>query len=136
MFELKLQAPRSIRLPLCVRSFNFIFVSNNIWRNCNVYVPAMRVYNILPVNYFVRSALKLIDMCSISSHLGPLQLSLKRILTDIVKFFSIYSLVLFSFACGLNQLMWYFANLERERCYKNSLGEGSDSCSKWKNFGK
>lgn len=77
-------------------------------------------------------------MCSISSHLGPLQLSLGRIMIDILKFFSIYSLVLFSFACGLNQLMWYFADLERKKCY-NSLDENGsygESCSKWRNFGK
>ncbi|XP_050434366.1 transient-receptor-potential-like protein [Adelges cooleyi] len=88
----------------------------------------------------ILSALKLIHMCSISSHLGPLQLSLKRMLIDILKFFSIYSLVLFSFACGLNQLMWYFADLERKKCYTLPDGsanwEGaSESCSKWRNFG-
>lgn len=77
-------------------------------------------------------------MCSISSHLGPLQLSLKRIMIDILKFFSIYSLVLFSFACGLNQLMWYFADLERQKCYslEENVSTGFESCSKWKNFGK
>lgn len=76
-------------------------------------------------------------MCSISSHLGPLQLSLKRILLDILKFFSIYSLVLFSFACGLNHLMWYFADLERKKCYGLiDGGSTGESCSKWKNFGK
>lgn len=86
--------------------------------------------------FFVYSALKLIHMCSISSHLGPLQLSLKRILIDILKFFSIYSLVLFSFACGLNQLMWYFADLERKKCYSLIEAGSGESCSKWKNFGK
>ncbi|VVC45285.1 Transient receptor potential channel,Transient receptor ion channel domain,Ion transport domain,Transient [Cinara cedri] len=83
----------------------------------------------------ILSALKLIHMCSISSHLGPLQLSLKRILIDIFKFFSIYSLVLFSFACGLNQLMWYFADLERKKCYSLEENGLTESCSKWKNFG-
>lgn len=39
-------------------------------------------------------------MFSVNSHLGPLQLSLGRMFIDIVKFFSIYALVLFSFACG------------------------------------
>lgn len=87
-------------------------------------------------NYCIFSALKLIDMCSISSHLGPLQLSLKRILIDIIKFFSIYSLVLFSFACGLNQLMWYFADLERKKCNLLEENGSADPCSKWKNYGK
>jgi len=83
----------------------------------------------------ILSALKLIHMCSISSHLGPLQLSLKRILIDILKFFSIYSLVLFSFACGLNQLMWYFADLERKKSYNLTEGISNESSLKWNNFG-
>ncbi|XP_014240467.1 transient-receptor-potential-like protein isoform X1 [Cimex lectularius] len=86
------------------------------------------------------SALKLVHMFSINPHLGPLQISLGRMVIDIVKFFFIYSLVLFAFACGLNQLLWYFAELERRKCY--SLPGGlpdwdtkGDSCSKWRNFG-
>lgn len=95
------------------------------------------MYCYININYCIFSALKLIDMCSISSHLGPLQLSLKRIMIDIVKFFTIYSLVLFSFACGLNQLIWYFADLEQKKC--NDLKENrsiGELCSKWKNHGK
>lgn len=46
------------------------------------------------------SALKLVHMFSINPHLGPLQISLGRMVIDIVKFFFIYSLVLFAFACG------------------------------------
>jgi hypothetical protein len=46
------------------------------------------------------SALKLVHLFSINPHLGPLQISLGRMVIDIVKFFFIYSLVLFAFACG------------------------------------
>lgn len=89
----------------------------------------------------VFSALKLVHLFSINPHLGPLQISLGRMVIDIVKFFFIYSLVLFAFACGLNQLLWYFADLEKGKCY--SLPDGSadwggngDSCMKWRRFGK
>ncbi|KOX71097.1 Transient-receptor-potential-like protein [Melipona quadrifasciata] len=54
------------------------------------------------------SALKLIHLFSINPHLGPLQISLGRMVIDIVKFFFIYTLVLFAFACGLNQLLCQF----------------------------
>ena len=30
---------------------------------------------------------------------------------DILKFFFVYCLVLFAFACGLNQLFWYYATM-------------------------
>lgn len=46
------------------------------------------------------SALKLVHLFSINPHLGPLQISLGRMVIDIVKFFFIYTLVLFAFACG------------------------------------
>jgi transient-receptor-potential-like protein len=93
---------------------------------------------------------------------------------DIVKFFFIYTLVLFAFACGknncfvsaqrtivvksfllslpfpnhlkthikgLNQLLWYYADLEKAKCYSLPMGlpdwnnEG-DACMKWRRFGK
>ncbi|CAH1159812.1 unnamed protein product [Phaedon cochleariae] len=85
------------------------------------------------------SALKLVHLFSINPHLGPLQISLGRMVIDIVKFFFIYSLVLFAFACGLNQLLWYFSDLERQRCYHLGNGEPDftgtgDSCMKWRRF--
>ncbi|CAG9128814.1 unnamed protein product [Plutella xylostella] len=87
------------------------------------------------------SALKLVHLFSINPHLGPLQISLGRMVIDIVKFFFIYSLVLFAFACGLNQLLWYFADLEKRKCYVLPGGlpdwdNAGDSCMKWRSFGK
>lgn len=86
------------------------------------------------------SALKLIHLFSINPHLGPLQISLGRMVIDIVKFFFIYSLVLFAFACGLNQLLWYFADLEKVKCYSLKGGlpdwdNQGDACMKWRRFG-
>ncbi|XP_077299447.1 transient receptor potential-like [Arctopsyche grandis] len=86
------------------------------------------------------SALKLVHLFSINPHLGPLQISLGRMVIDIVKFFFIYSLVLFAFACGLNQLLYYFAELEKKKCYVLPGGlpdwdNASDSCMKWRSFG-
>ncbi|XP_053684232.1 transient-receptor-potential-like protein [Sabethes cyaneus] len=86
------------------------------------------------------SAIKLVHLFSINPHLGPLQISLGRMVIDIVKFFFIYSLVLFAFACGLNQLLWYFADLERAKCYSLKGGlpdwdNQGDACMKWRRFG-
>ncbi|XP_044748537.1 transient-receptor-potential-like protein [Coccinella septempunctata] len=85
------------------------------------------------------SALKLVHLFSINPHLGPLQISLGRMVIDIVKFFFIYSLVLFAFACGLNQLLWYFSDLERQKCFHLPNGNAdfanfADSCMKWRRF--
>lgn len=52
------------------------------------------------------SSLKLVYIFSVNPHLGPLQVSLSRMVTDIIKFFFLYVLVLFAFSSGLNQLLW------------------------------
>lgn len=46
------------------------------------------------------SSLKLVYIFSVNPHLGPLQVSLSRMVTDIMKFFFLYVLVLFAFSCG------------------------------------
>lgn len=46
------------------------------------------------------SFLKLVHIFSINPYLGPLQVSLGRMIIDIIKFFFVYMLVLFAFGCG------------------------------------
>lgn len=89
------------------------------------------------------SSLKLVYIFSVNPHLGPLQISLSRMVMDIVKFFFLYVLVLFAFSSGLNQLLWYYASLERKRCVditanKTKYLPGSDpnACVIWRRFSK
>lgn len=42
---------------------------------------------------------------------------------------------------GLNQLLWYFADLEKKKCYvlPNEMPDwdnAGDACMKWRRFGK
>lgn len=46
------------------------------------------------------SSLKLVYIFSVNPYLGPLQVSLSRMVMDIMKFFFLYVLVLFAFSCG------------------------------------
>ncbi|XP_076129796.1 short transient receptor potential channel 4-like [Alosa pseudoharengus] len=65
------------------------------------------------------SSLRLISLFTANSHLGPLQISLGRMLLDILKFLFIYCLVLLAFANGLNQLYFYYetdAKDEKDKC--------------------
>uniref|UniRef100_A0A915HER7 Ion transport domain-containing protein n=1 Tax=Romanomermis culicivorax TaxID=13658 RepID=A0A915HER7_ROMCU len=62
------------------------------------------------------SSLKLVHIFTVNPHLGPLQISIGRMIIDILKFFFVYWLVLFSFACGLNQLFWYYATMRQREC--------------------
>ncbi|XP_063706118.1 transient receptor potential protein [Culicoides brevitarsis] len=85
------------------------------------------------------SFLKLVHIFSINPHLGPLQVSLGRMIIDIIKFFFIYTLVLFAFGCGLNQLLWYYADLEKDKCYHEDdhtpdFDNHEKSCAIWRRF--
>ncbi|CAG2182730.1 unnamed protein product, partial [Oppiella nova] len=65
---------------------------------------------------------------------------------DILKFFSVYTLVLFSFACGMNQLLWYYADMEKQVCvlqqtlkpssknYTDIAASHPDACFMWRRF--
>ncbi len=46
------------------------------------------------------SNLKLVYIFSVNPYLGPLQVSLGRMVMDILKFASLFCLVLFAFSCG------------------------------------
>ncbi|XP_044730932.1 transient receptor potential protein [Chrysoperla carnea] len=85
------------------------------------------------------SFLKLVHIFSVNPHLGPLQISLGRMIIDILKFFFIYTLVLFAFGCGLNQLLWYYANIEKNKCYHLPNGlpdydQNEKACSIWRRY--
>lgn len=62
------------------------------------------------------SSLRLICLFTANSHLGPLQISLGRMLLDILKFLFIYCLVLLAFANGLNQLYFYYETDGHNNC--------------------
>ena len=64
----------------------------------------------------ILSILKLIHFCTISSHLGPLQLTLGRMVNDVVRFMILALLVCFAFSCGVNQLYGHYATQEIRMC--------------------
>ncbi|XP_068623201.1 transient receptor potential protein [Battus philenor] len=85
------------------------------------------------------SFLKLVHIFSINPYLGPLQVSLGRMIIDIIKFFFVYMLVLFAFGCGLNQLLWYYAELEKNKCYHTPSGipdfdNQERACEIWRRY--
>lgn len=75
------------------------------------------------------SSLKLVYIFTINPHLGPLQISLGRMVHDILKFSVLILLVAFAFACGLNQLFWYYARMKKSECELKSHRE-DEYCAK------
>ncbi|XP_076367318.1 transient receptor potential-gamma protein-like [Tachypleus tridentatus] len=84
------------------------------------------------------SSLKLVYIFLVNPHLGPLQICLGRMVIDILKFFFVYTLVLFAFACGMNQLLWYYADLEKKTCEESLRTPHNKSdtaaCLTWRRF--
>lgn len=85
------------------------------------------------------SFLKLVHIFSVHPHLGPLQISLGRMVFDILKFFFIYTWILFAFACGLYHLLSSYASQDAERCsrgpvYGVSPFDIDHSCEVWRRF--
>ena len=85
------------------------------------------------------SFLKLVHIFSVHPHLGPLQISLGRMVYDILKFFFIYTWILFAFACGLYHLLSQYATQDSERCSRGPMFGISPfdidhSCEVWRRF--
>ncbi|UYV72630.1 trp-1 [Cordylochernes scorpioides] len=79
------------------------------WPNNDPTLVSEGVFAVANVFSFAR----IIYLFQTNPHLGPLQISLGCMVIDIAKFLFIFFLVLTSFACGLNQLYWYYdANTE------------------------
>ena len=83
----------------------------------------------------ILSFLKVVHMVSIHPHLGPLQISLQRMVFDILKFFFLYTWILFAFSCGLNHLLSYYSWKDHAKCYSPTSSEKDEhSCSVWRRF--
>jgi len=87
----------------------------------------------------ISSYLKLVHILSINPYLGPLQIALGKMVIDICKWMFLYILVVFAFGCGMNQLLCYYADLERQKCYSLPGGlpdfeNEPDSCVSWRRF--
>lgn len=61
------------------------------------------------------SSLKLVYIFSVNPHLGPLQVSLSRMVMDIMKFFFLYVLVLFAFSCGKRNQIATIGHIARDK---------------------
>ena len=91
----------------------------------------------------ISSYLKIVQILSVNPHLGSLQISLGRMVMDIMKWIGLTVLVCFAFACGMNQLLWYYADLEKKQCDDSnreaglSFGTGKarhSACLIWRRF--
>ena len=83
-------------------------MSRQDWPEADPTLVSEGVFAIANVFSFAR----IIYLFQANPALGPLQISLGCMLIDIGKFMFIFFLVLISFACGLNQLYYYYSSTE------------------------
>jgi len=76
-----------------------------LWPEADPTLVSEGVFAIANVFSFAR----IIYLFQANPQLGPLQISLGCMLIDIGKFFFIFFLVITSFACGLNQLYYFYS---------------------------
>jgi len=132
---------------IMLRFVSFILVQKDLYFGIWPYYPREQWHTFEPLLIaegcfgaaMIFSFLKLVHIFSVNPHLGPLQISLGRMIFDILKFFFLYTLVLFAFGCGMNQLMWYYAELEMQKCYHLPGGlpdieHQAQSCFIWRRF--
>ncbi|XP_063237595.1 transient receptor potential protein [Bacillus rossius redtenbacheri] len=130
-----------------LRFTSWFIVQREAWKDVNPWYPREQWHPFDPMLLsegafaagMIFSYMKLVHIFSVNPHLGPLQISLGRMIIDILKFFFIYTLVLFAFGCGMNQLLWYYATLERHRCFHLPGGQPDydneeKACSIWRRF--
>ncbi|XP_064609759.1 transient-receptor-potential-like protein [Liolophura sinensis] len=91
------------------------FGPENMERNCWPHTDPVLISEGLFALANVFSFARIIYLFQANQHLGPLQISLGCMLIDIAKFLFIFFLVLTSFACGMNQLYWYYGLSENNQ---------------------
>ncbi|XP_077985316.1 short transient receptor potential channel 4-like [Glandiceps talaboti] len=91
---------------------NFITESRLVWDAFDPDLVAEGLFALANIISFIR----LINVVIISKQVGPLQISLRGILYDIVKFLCIFSFILLAFTIGLTQLYKFYSTLTFLEC--------------------
>ncbi|CAH1252045.1 TRPC5 [Branchiostoma lanceolatum] len=70
------------------------------------------LFSIFTIVVFIRA----VSLFTFHPYLGMLLVSIGRMLGDILKFVSMGGLITFAFACGLNQLYWFYGTMHEYLC--------------------
>ncbi|XP_077985059.1 short transient receptor potential channel 4-like isoform X2 [Glandiceps talaboti] len=102
-------------------------------KNWNQYDPSL-IADLLFSAACVLSMLRLLQVIVISDVIGPMQISVTKMIIDISKFLFIFFLIWMAFAMGMTQVYWSYALDEQLRC-KESDEEKEDCDQHFGNFG-
>ncbi|XP_076803520.1 short transient receptor potential channel 4-like isoform X2 [Clavelina lepadiformis] len=83
---------------------------------------------------YVFVSLRLLGLIKIHRVLGPLQVSLARMLIDVIQFLLIFALVIFPFSLGMTEIFWYHETPQWKDTFCGQTENGT-SCSSDVYFG-
>ena len=73
-----------------------------------------RLWSVVFLAYFyVFVFLRVLGFTRTNRILGPLRITLAKMLRDAIQFFAFFSLILFAFGIGLSELFWYYGSVQK-----------------------
>ncbi|XP_072015775.1 short transient receptor potential channel 4-like isoform X2 [Amphiura filiformis] len=78
-----------------------------LWEAYDPVLVADALFSVAKVSSFLR----MISLTVVNKDVGPMQISLGGMITDISKFLFIFCFVWFAFSLGMNQLYWYYSSI-------------------------
>ncbi|XP_033175289.1 short transient receptor potential channel 4-like [Bombus impatiens] len=96
-----------ITAALDVRINGQLELERKYWNQYDPTLIAEGIYCLATIMAF----LKLLYICQLDYHLGPLQLSLGQMIKDVVKFIILFSIIIFAFTAGTCKLYQYYEDM-------------------------
>ncbi|KAK9303709.1 hypothetical protein QLX08_004706 [Tetragonisca angustula] len=96
-----------ITAALDVRINGQLELERKYWNRYDPTLIAEGIYCLATIMAF----LKLLYICQLDYHLGPLQLSLGQMIKDVVKFIILFSIIIFAFTAGTCRLYQYYEDM-------------------------
>ncbi|KAK1136923.1 hypothetical protein K0M31_001455 [Melipona bicolor] len=96
-----------ITAALDVRINGQLELERKYWNRYDPTLIAEGIYCLATIMAF----LKLLYICQLDYHLGPLQLSLGQMIKDVVKFIILFSIIIFAFGAGTCRLYQYYEDM-------------------------
>ncbi|XP_078488079.1 short transient receptor potential channel 4-like isoform X2 [Ciona intestinalis] len=81
------------------------------------------VAEILIACAYVFVFMRLLGLTRVNRALGPLQISLARMVVDVIQFLCIFGFIMFAFALALAELYWFYGTAKGKEIFCDSLGK-------------
>ena len=77
--------------------------------------------------FYVFIFLRVLGLTRTNRVLGPLRITLSKMLVDVFQFFAFFCLIMFAFAIGLSELFWYYGSVQNVNALCSPTNNGTSS---------